>query len=575
MEAVLAKCDYAHGRDYPVLKGQIDECSFICPAHREKMYLFLRGEGVQGISEIDYSLRLKYEKYLTVTAVKRATGYINAFDRVVMGHRNKNFLSVSGQAAFEYKKDEEVYLPYEARADKTGFLFKMQDKRCLAWDFSYVCPKSFKKQVSTVLSHIIECMDETEAGRLHRRHLVILKCLYGFCCNNRIYDLMALSKEREEQFCAYAYQTHGYFGKYAKPVVNLCRKILFLGSREINWHANVWYMQRFLLDEARVNESSRVETISFLNIKNSRNRHIFQDYMKYLIGLTDMSISTIRAIKYRIEEFILYIDEKHIYEVCASDIDRYIGWQLKKGNRKEFIDRKLTELDKWYRNLLSYGCIGKMPFDIQYYASTKFENTHSDRAVEEKFIRLILKNLGKCEEKIRLMFLTQLCTARRISEVCQIRAGNIRKDGGDYWACFYQPKMHEDIMVPIPKQLFVLLDKYINSNNIGSKEHVFQSESGKAYRSGAYQKKMSKFCMETGICEAGYDFKSHDFRHTVATLLYNQGASIQAIRDFLGHKTDEMTKQYIDFIPKEVEKKSREFFKEKNRGTGHGRQVIP
>lgn len=50
---------------------------------------------------------------------------------------------------------------------------------------------------------------------------------------------------------------------------------------------------------------------------------------------------------------------------------------------------------------------------------------------------------------------------------------------------------------------------------------------------------------------------------------------MQVIRDFLGHKSDEMTKQYIDFIPRQIEEKSKSLFKEKQKlGKHHDRSVI-
>ena len=52
-------------------------------------------------------------------------------------------------------------------------------------------------------------------------------------------------------------------------------------------------------------------------------------------------------------------------------------------------------------------------------------------------------------------------------------------------------------------------------------------------------------------------FKSHDYRHTIATYFYDTGVSLQSIRDYLGHDYEEMTEQYIDYMPKKIEKSKR------------------
>ena len=57
-------------------------------------------------------------------------------------------------------------------------------------------------------------------------------------------------------------------------------------------------------------------------------------------------------------------------------------------------------------------------------------------------------------------------------------------------------------------------------------------------------------------------FQTHDYRHSVATALYERGASIQAIREFLGHKHENMTRRYIDCIQKHVDMSSEQYYKE-------------
>ena len=57
-----------------------------------------------------------------------------------------------------------------------------------------------------------------------------------------------------------------------------------------------------------------------------------------------------------------------------------------------------------------------------------------------------------------------------------------------------------------------------------------------------------------------YIFKSHDYRHTVATNFYEHGVSIQSIRDYLGHTFEEMTMQYIDYMPRKIAKQNDTYF---------------
>lgn len=60
-----------------------------------------------------------------------------------------------------------------------------------------------------------------------------------------------------------------------------------------------------------------------------------------------------------------------------------------------------------------------------------------------------------------------------------------------------------------------------------------------------------------------YNFKSHDFRHTIATMFYEDGVPLQSVRDYLGHDYEEMTQQYVDYMPKRISKQIRNFSQKK------------
>ena len=68
-----------------------------------------------------------------------------------------------------------------------------------------------------------------------------------------------------------------------------------------------------------------------------------------------------------------------------------------------------------------------------------------------------------------------------------------------------------------------------------------------------------------GIKCGDHVFQTHDYRHSVATALYERGASIQAIREFLGHKHENMTRRYIDCIQKHVDMSSEQYYKEQEK----------
>ena len=70
------------------------------------------------------------------------------------------------------------------------------------------------------------------------------------------------------------------------------------------------------------------------------------------------------------------------------------------------------------------------------------------------------------------------------------------------------------------------------------------------YKRQTFRYNMLKYCERNDIQNGEYIFRSHDYRHTIATCFYDSGVSLQSIRDYLGHDYEEMTEQYIDYMPK-------------------------
>lgn len=109
--------------------------------------------------------------------------------------------------------------------------------------------------------------------------------------------------------------------------------------------------------------------------------------------------------------------------------------------------------------------------------------------------------------------------------------------------------------------MYRIMRKYIEREHIRPKDYIFKGKDGGAYRGTTFRQEFQQYCDKNGIADGSYIFKTHDYRHTLATQFYDEDVSIQTIRDYLGHFSEEMTKQYVDFMPKRIEKASDTYFK--------------
>lgn len=105
-------------------------------------------------------------------------------------------------------------------------------------------------------------------------------------------------------------------------------------------------MDRFQFDKSRINASSPVKSLSFINIYEKENRWYLQLYAKYLVGISDLSLSNIRNTISFISQFLKYLDgqSKKVTELEMQDIADYVSvfrWSRKcpVGNERKRNDK--------------------------------------------------------------------------------------------------------------------------------------------------------------------------------------------------------------------------------------------
>ena len=455
-------------------------------------------------------------------------------------------------------ENKKIFLLYHPSYQMAMTFYYVQDKEELLFDFSIATSAVMKRQIFRMLNHILETKENWHDRR--ERFLIPLKLFYQYCIQHGIDDIEQIT---EKQIKGFRQSIDGKVGTktdtYMQLIDNI-RKFLFLEAKNTNWNANAWYLERFSFEDGRMNPAREIRRFTFGQIENKKNRDLLKYYMKYQLGVSQKSsIQTIRGQYYDILAFLLYLDGVGISAVAVSaeDMERYINYLDEKGIQPEGFNRALISIARFYGYIVTTKEISKAPLYFDYY----FKNTyprHNDRAVSEESQREILQNLKRFPVHLRLMYLNLWCIGLRINEVCVIKGGAYYWDGKDAWIKIYQNKMKSEKFVPIPALLYQAMKKYITEKDIGSDEYVFKNRRGGAYDAGTFCKQFKRCLEDVGI--KNYDFKSHDFRHTVGTYLYAHGASIEAIRDYLGHKESDMTKQYLDYMSDIIDSANEEYF---------------
>ena len=522
-----------------------------------KALTFLYALGITSLSEITADTRKAYEKYLELSVPSKVIEYIKYLDRMVLSEIEK--ITFVREPAYENRLFYLVYYPDIKIAKRFYYTAR---KEFLFFDFSLPAPILMKKQIFRILLSDLSEIENRKNHYMVQHFITPLYYLYDFCVKNQIPDLKQITLAEENAFYEYLDTNMDAISKNAPQVLYRARRFLFLSDKKPDFSATCWFLERFTLSD-RKNPTRGIECFTFGDISED-NRTYFQHYMKYLLVLSPKySLQSLHEKYYGAKEFIRFIECRHatLSELSYSDIESFIEYKDQKEIRPETYNRTLTMLS-FFLTALSVRenlLVPSFPFDYFY---KKAAYLHHDRSVPEDTIDRIFTVLSDFPETLGLMYLTLYSTGLRINEVCSLRKDALFSDGNTNWLSIYQYKLRSEKQIPIPSEVSRLLKRHIASDETGS-IYIFPScrDMNKPYQAATFVKQMQKQLL---LYEETRDinFKSHDYRHTIATDLHMSGAAIGTTRAFLGHTRDDMTKQYIDHLPGHIDLLQDEYFKE-------------
>lgn len=532
-------------------------------AIRNKVLLFLMEHEITDCDDIDYDIRFQYETFLISSGCKKVSEYVKSIDLLKLESvKQDNKLNPLKQKNLVYA-NEKIFLLYHPDYELGMTFYFTKDKEELLFDFSLGTSVVLKRQIFKMLCYVLENKENWHDRR--ERFLIPLKKLYMYCVEIGIEDVELIT---DKQIQSFRYTMAGKVGTktdiYMQIVYNIT-KYLFLSAKNTNWAANMWYLERFNFCDGRANPARIIDRITFGQIEEDVNRNALKSYMKYQIGIAQKTaLQTVRSQYYDIVLFFKYCDERRwkVTEIDTDQIEQYIASVDAEDIQASTYNRRIISVARLFIYMKSKGQIIKVPIQFEYYLKTTYQK-HNNRTVSIEHQQEVLSKLKYLPLHLRLMFLNLWCEGIRECEVCAIKAGMYIWDGKDAWIKLYQNKMKKEKYIPIPTELYKLMKKYIETNHIRSDEYVFKNKRGGAYDAGTFSVQMKRELKMAGL--TNYKFRSHDFRHTVGTTLNKDfGVSIEVIRDYLGHNSTDMTKQYLDFVPEINDKANTKYFSDEN-----------
>ena len=265
--------------------------------------------------------------------------------------------------------------------------------------------------------------------------------------------------------------------------------------------------------------------------------------------LTSQSINTdaTRISHHEIRAFILYLQQKR----CFSN-HRFNHTQ-DRGLSGHTINCYLRSLRIFFSWLVSESLIETNPFD-------RVKIPRPPRKVIPAFsdsqIRQLLGVLDtRTAEGYRdyTIILTLLDTGLRVSELCNLKLGNLWLDEGMLKVL---GKGNKERLIPIGKQVQRLLWRYINRCRpepaMAKYNFLFLTREGKPLTKDRAEKIMTYYGRKAGI--EGVRCSPHTLRHSAAVRFLRNGGDVFSLQRMLGHASLEMTRRYCELADIDVKR---------------------
>ena len=274
------------------------------------------------------------------------------------------------------------------------------------------------------------------------------------------------------------------------------------------------------------------------------------EYLRFLKGQRQMSTATLTFYEKDITLFLDYLSSRGVslYEVKRDDIRDFLAHELKRGISRRSLSRRLSALRGYFDYLHSYEIVSSNPF--RSVSSPKVETTYPKALYLEEVTSLFEANakrddpLAKRDQAIlELLY----ASGMRASELVSFAPNQI-----DYRARMISVfgKGKKERNVPFGKSAEAAMREYAADTRPFLIEKNHSTNRPKTFFLNAYGRPLTvrglEYILKSIEEKTGYflGLHPHEFRHTFATHLLENGADLRLIQELLGHETIDTTQVY-------------------------------
>lgn len=265
-------------------------------------------------------------------------------------------------------------------------------------------------------------------------------------------------------------------------------------------------------------------------------------YLDYAHRELNLTHKTLDNYKRELQKFSRTTTAQYVEDLTVEHLNNYFRYEEDRGLKISSVNTARRTM----RSLIHYcQYVRRLDMNVDYTVirQKKEDEPRKIKYATSEEVEEILDALQYHQD--RLIVITIYCAGLRISELVRLRVEDIRES-----ELFVRGKGNKGRVVPIPQSLHVAL-----------LDHVYE----RSFRAGAiFQHKVTKH----SLVHKGYSVSGirnrfirllrphglypsfHWYRHGIATSLYDDGADLRFIQDFLGHSDIRTTQIYTHVTAK-------------------------
>lgn len=274
-----------------------------------------------------------------------------------------------------------------------------------------------------------------------------------------------------------------------------------------------------------------------------------ESYIEYLKSVKGKADKTVEAYESNLKQFEKYMLNN--FEVSAladvldaitiQDLHGYINFLDRKGNSSRTKAQHIAAIKSYFKYLKSVKLIQDNPaLDLE--APKLEKKLPIYLALEEAEELLGVAVMNKRDYCILTLFLN---CGLRLSELIDIDIGDIRGE-----TLIVNGKGSKERTIYLNQSCVKALIEYLEIRKNVKDTTLFISNRGMKFTSKGISYLIDKYIDEAGLSGKGYSV--HKLRHTAATLMYQNGVDILALKEILGHESVSTTQIYTHINDKKL-----------------------